>query len=66
MKNEKNNWCEGGLKLSDIATRNVGDNYLNPRMKHIMVGLTTDREHLYKRGDRIEDSLWNKTSIGLD
>ena len=20
-------WCEGGLKLEDIATKNVGDNY---------------------------------------
>ena len=32
-------WCEVGLKLSDIATNNVGENYLNPRMKYIMVKL---------------------------
>ena len=30
-------WCEGGLEMVDIATNNVGDNYLNPRMKYIMV-----------------------------
>ena len=32
-------WCEGGLQLADIATKNVGENYLNPRMKYIMVRL---------------------------
>ena len=32
-------WCEGGMQLSDIATNNVGDNYLTPRMKYIMVRL---------------------------
>ena len=30
-------WCEGGLWLSDIATKNVGENDLNTRMKYIMV-----------------------------
>ena len=30
---------EGGLQLSYIATKNVGENYLNPRMKYIMVRL---------------------------
>ena len=38
-------WCEGGLKLTDIATKNVGENELNPRMKYIMVRL---------------DNLWRK------
>ena len=37
MQNIK--WCEGGLQLADIATNNVGDNYLNHRMKCIMVRL---------------------------
>ena len=32
-------WCEGGLKLAYISTKNVGENYLNPRMKYIMVSL---------------------------
>ena len=30
-------WCEGDIKLADSATNNVGENYLNPRMKYIMV-----------------------------
>ena len=30
-------WCEGGLQLTEIATKNVGENDLNPRMKYIMV-----------------------------
>ena len=35
----KVDWCEGGLKLADIATKNIGENYLNPRIKYIMVRL---------------------------
>ena len=34
-KMHKIDWCEGGLKLEDIATKNVGENYLNPKMKYI-------------------------------
>ena len=30
-------WCEGVLKLEEIATKNVGENDLNPRIKYIMV-----------------------------
>ena len=32
-------WCEGGLQLTGIATKNVVKNELNPRMKYIMVSL---------------------------
>ena len=32
-------WCEGGLKLADISTKNVVDNHLNPRMKYITLRL---------------------------
>ena len=32
-------WCEGGLQLADIATKNVGENDLNTRIKYIMVRL---------------------------
>ena len=35
-KMHKIDWCEVGLKLADIATKNVGGNYLNPRIKYIM------------------------------
>ena len=38
-KFQKIDWCEGGLKLADIETKNVGDNYLNPRIKYIIVRL---------------------------
>ena len=30
-------YYEGIMKIVDISTMNVGDNYLNPRMKYIMV-----------------------------
>ena len=30
-------WCEGGLKLVDIATNYVGETDLRPIMKYIMV-----------------------------
>ena len=33
----KIDWCEGGLKLADIANRNVGEHNLTPRMKYMMV-----------------------------
>ena len=35
----KIDWCDGGLQLADIATKNVGENDLSPRMKYIMVRL---------------------------
>ena len=35
----KIDWCEGGLQLEDIATKNIGENNWNPRMKYIMVRL---------------------------
>ena len=38
-KMHKIEWCEGGLQLVEIATKNVGENGLNPRMKYIMVRL---------------------------
>ena len=37
FKMHKIDWCEGGLQLEDIATKNVGEPYLTPRMKYIMV-----------------------------
>ena len=32
-------WCEGGLQLADIGTKNVSEPDLTPRMKYIMLGL---------------------------
>ena len=39
FKMYKINWCEGGMQLADIATKNVGENDLNTRMKYIMLRL---------------------------
>ena len=33
----KIDWCEGGMQLSAIATKNVSEPDLTPRMKYIMV-----------------------------
>ena len=30
-------WCEVGMQLADMATKNVGEHDLTPIMKHIMV-----------------------------
>ena len=38
-KMHKIDWYEGGLKLVDIATKNFGENDLNPRIKYIMVSI---------------------------
>ena len=32
-------WCEGGLKLTDITTKNIVEHYFTPRIKYIMVRL---------------------------
>ena len=38
-KIHKIEWCEGGLQLADIGTKNVSEPDLTPRMKYIMVRL---------------------------
>ena len=38
-KMHKIDWCEGGLQLADIGTKNVSAPDLTPRMKYIMVRL---------------------------
>ena len=43
-------WCEGGMKLADIYTRNVGENDLNPRIKYIMVRLDNWDRTLVQEG----------------
>ena len=35
----KIDWCEGGMKLAEIATKNVGEPDLTSRMTYIMVRL---------------------------
>ena len=50
-------WCEGGLKLVDIATNNDGDNELSHGIIYIMVRLENLWRNFYKRGDRMQDIL---------
>ena len=38
-KMHKIDWCEGGMQLADIGTKNVSEPYLTPRMNYIMVRL---------------------------
>ena len=38
-KMHKNDWCGVVLQLADIATMNVGENDLNPRIKYIVIRL---------------------------
>ena len=38
-KMHKIEWCEGGLQLAYIGTKNVSEPDLTPRMKYIMVRL---------------------------
>ena len=38
-KMHKTDWCEGGLQLADIGTKNLSEPELTPRMKYIMVRL---------------------------
>ena len=38
-KMHKIDWCEGGLQLAYIGTKNVSEPNLTPRMKYIMVRL---------------------------
>ena len=40
-KMHKIEWCEGGLQLADIGTKNVSEPDQTPRMKYIMVRLET-------------------------
>ena len=43
-------WCEGGLQLEDIGTKNVSEPDLTPRMKYIMVILENSRQNTCTRG----------------
>ena len=49
-KMHKIDWCEGGLQLADIGTKNVSEPDLTPRMKYIMVRLENRRQNTCTRG----------------
>ena len=46
----KIDWCEGGLQLADISTKNVSAPELTPRMKYIMVRLENLIQNTCTRG----------------
>ena len=46
----KIDWCEGGLQLAEISTKNFGDPDLTLRMKYIMVILDNWDRTLVKEG----------------
>ena len=50
FKMNKIDWCEGGMQLADIATKNVGENDLNNRTKYIILIIDNLRENNCTRG----------------
>ena len=50
IKMHKIDWCEGGLKLADIGTKNVSEPDIIPRMKYIMVRLENLDRTLVQEG----------------
>ena len=55
-------WCEGGLQLAYILTKNVGEPDLNTKMKYIMVildnwDITLVQEGWQNKGYYIEQEL---------
>ena len=49
-KMHKIDWCEGGLQLAYISTKDFGEHDLTPRMKYIMVRLDNWDITLVKEG----------------
>ena len=49
-KIHKIDWCEGGLQLADIGTKNVSEHELTPGMKYIMVRIENIRHNNCTRG----------------
>ena len=49
-KMHKIDWCEGGLQLADIETKNVSEPDLTSSMKYIMVRLENWDRTLVKEG----------------
>ena len=47
---QKIDWCEGGLQLADIGTKNVSEPDLTPRLKYIMVRLENQIQNTCTRG----------------
>ena len=60
----KINWCERGLQLANIGTKNVSEPYITPSMKYIMVRLEKLIQKPCSRGvTEYKYSLRNKSSV---
>ena len=62
FKMHKIDWCEGGLQLAEIATKNIVEHYLTPKKKYIMVILynwdrTLVQEGWYNTGYSMEQEF---------
>ena len=61
-KMHKIEWCEGGVQLADIGTKNVSEPDLTPRMKYIMVRLENRRQNTCTRGVIVYRIVMNNKS----
>ena len=50
-------WCEVGLQLAYISTKNAGETDLTPRMKYIMVRLDNSDRTLVQQG--LDNAVWS-------
>ena len=55
----KIDWCEGGLKLVDIGTKNVSEPDLTPRIEYIMVIVNNWDRTLVQKG-------WHNTGYSME
>ena len=55
----KIDWCEGGIQLADIATKNFGEPDLTPKMKYIMVRLDNWDRKIVQEG-------WHNTGYSIE
>ena len=46
-----------------VRYMHIWHEYLATTIGKIMVRLNIETEHLYKKGDRVQDILWNKSSV---
>ena len=62
--NEKGNYaCDNGENNSDCKIYAYMARISSNDKFKIMVRLNTETEHLCKRGDRVQDSVWNKSYV---
>ena len=53
----KSLWCEGGLKLSDIRTKNVGEDEFNLRLGYDMA-IIDNGKNIFQRGVKRYRIFW--------